>query len=70
MDAPTKPLYSDSDALNPIPEEAQASSTGREEGSPNPSDEPMTTGDLVMDTLSKTQIPRTPTQNVAKGPNW
>ena len=49
---PTKPPFSDSGALNPIPEEAQVSSTGREEECPNPSDEPMTTGDPVIDTLT------------------
>ena len=44
--------FSDSGALNPIPGEAQASSTGREEECPNPSDGPMTTEDPVMDTLT------------------
>ena len=54
MDTPTKPPFSDSGALNPIPipEEAQASSTGWEEEFPNPSDGPMATGDLVVDTLT------------------
>jgi hypothetical protein len=39
--------------MNPIPEGAQASSTGREEGCLNPSDEPMTTEDPVMGTLTE-----------------
>jgi len=40
-------------ALNLIPEEAQASSSGRKEERPNPSDESMTTGDPVIDTPAK-----------------
>jgi hypothetical protein len=39
LPAPAKLPFSDSVALNPIQEEAQASSTGREEECPNPSDE-------------------------------
>ena len=53
MDTPTKLPFSDSGALNPVLEEAQASSTGREEKGPNPSDGPMTTGDPVIDTPTK-----------------
>ena len=53
MRAPTKLPSSDLGALNPTPEEAQASSTEREGEFPNPSDEPITTGDPVMDTPTK-----------------
>ena len=53
LPTPTKLPFSDSGALNPIPEEAQASSTGREGECPNSGDEPMTTGDPVTDTPAK-----------------
>ena len=49
---PAKLPFSDLSALNPIPEEAQASPTGREEECLNPSDEPLATEDPVMGTLT------------------
>ena len=70
MDTPTKPHFSDPGALNPILEEAQASSTGREEGCPNPSDESMITGDPGMGTPAKfplvTQVLLTPSRGNRK----
>jgi hypothetical protein len=56
MDTPTTHPFSDSGAINPIPEGAQALSLGRYEEFPDPSGEPMTTGDPVIDTLAK--LPR------------
>jgi len=53
MDTPAKLSFSDLGALNPIPEEAQASFTGREKKCSDPGVGPMTTGDLVMDTPTK-----------------
>ena len=49
---PAKPPVSDSGALYPVQEEAQASPTGREEEYLNPSDGSMTTEDPVMGTLT------------------
>ena len=53
MGTPAKPPFSDPGAPNPIPEETQAPSTGRKCECPNPSDEPMSTPDHVMDTPAK-----------------
>ena len=53
MGTPAKPPFSDPGAPNLIPEETQASFTGRKWECPNPSDEPMSTPDPVMDTPAK-----------------